>query len=154
GEVFFRINQPEESKQLMASARDHYWNAFRADRAFHWAVVQYLSLTLIIRNSVQFPDKESYSAKPELQPEQEPKTLWTVARALSLYDLHHASVETRSWAHGNLIELYLLSVLPEIQTFERDEAQRRALQLADQLIEIAGRYSFEVFSTRRQMLRY
>jgi len=34
------------------------------------------------------------------------------------------------------------------------EAERRAVEHADQLVDIAGWDSFEVYSTRRQMLRY
>jgi hypothetical protein len=37
---------------------------------------------------------------------------------------------------------------------EPEEAERRALQYTDALVDIAGRDSFEVYSTRRQILRY
>src|SRR5215468_10108935 len=74
----------------------------------------------------------------------------------SLYDLHSKEYDRSTWAHGNLIELYLLSLIMPLNN-ERpapQEARRRALELADALIDIAGRDSFEVYSTRRQIFRY
>ena len=61
----------------------------------------------------------------------------------------------QSWAHGNLIELFLLSLLPELSgLIPQAEAERRAIEHTDQLIDIAGWKSFEAYSTRRQVLRY
>jgi hypothetical protein len=89
------------------------------------------------------------------QPEKNPKELWALARMLSLYDLNHKDRAKRTWAHGNLIELYLLSLLSDIAgVLSPGEPERRAIEHANQLIDIAGRDSFEVYSTRRQMVRY
>jgi hypothetical protein len=78
-----------------------------------------------------------------------------MARLLSLYDTNHERRDTRSWAHANLIELYLLSLLPDLKSsIAPGEATRLAIEHADQLLSIAGWDSFEVYSTRRQMLRY
>ena len=74
---------------------------------------------------------------------------------LSLYDLQREDQTTRAWAHGNLIELYLLSLLPELRgEVAASEAKRRAIEHTDQLTDTAGWNSFEVYSTRRQILRY
>jgi hypothetical protein len=89
------------------------------------------------------------------RPEKNPKQLWSMARLLSLYDTNHERRETRSWAHANLIELFLLSLLPDLKgSIASGEATRLAIEHADQLLSIAGWDSFEVYSTRRQMLRY
>lgn len=155
GEVLFRAGFSLESQDLLASARDHYWESFRVDRAHHWAVVQYLSLTLVIKHTDSPLAKLIKLEQEQLRPEQDPKALWTLARTLSLYDLHHVNAVTRSWSHGNLIELHLLSLLPELAGLEsKEDSERSALSHTDQLVDIAGRNSFEVFSTRRQMLRY
>jgi len=82
--------------------------------------------------------------------------LWLLAHLLSLYDLNSKKRELRVWAHGNLIELYLLSLAmkPDNDRPPVPEAERRALQYTDALVDFAGRDSFEVYSTRRQVLRY
>jgi hypothetical protein len=59
--------------------------------------------------------------------------------------------------HGNLLELYLLSLaLPEKQALLPDmkEAKRCALEHTNMLIKTAGQGSFEVYSTQRQIARY
>jgi hypothetical protein len=157
-EVLYRVGREEESKNLLVSARDHYWESFLTDRAAHWAVVQYLSLALIIartRGLMEQEIKPGSDDSVQMRPEKSPKELWSLARLLSLYDLHRGSPETRSWAHGNLIELYLLSLLPEFTGVLPDnKAEERAIEHVDQLIDIARWDSFQVYSTRRQMLRY
>jgi hypothetical protein len=63
--------------------------------------------------------------------------------------------DTRSWAHANLIELYLLSLLPNLAgLLTPADAERPALEHTDQLLAIARWDSFECYSTRRQVLRY
>jgi len=156
-EVLHWASADEESNKLLVGARDHYWESFQADRALHWAVVQYLSLSLIIAKMPGLMEEEVKPGSPdaELRPEKSPKQLWSLARMLSLYDLNHENRNARSWAHGNLIELYMLSLLPELAgLLPPAEAERRAIEHADQLIDIAGWNSFEAYSTRRQVLRY
>jgi hypothetical protein len=157
-EVLYWASDDEGSNKLLVGARDHYWASFQADRALHWAVVQYLSLTLIIAKMPGLMEEEIKPGSPDavqLRPEKSPTQLWSLARMLSLYDLHQDSRKTRSWAHANLIELFLLSLLPELKgLIDQDEAERRAIEHTDQLIDIAGWDSFEAYSTRRQVLRY
>jgi hypothetical protein len=156
-EVLYRVGFSSESNKLLVDARDHYWESFLIDRTHHWAVVQYLCLSLIVARTPGLMEQEVKPGSPdalEKRPEKSPKGLWTLARMLSLYDLHQDSRKGRSWAHGNLIELYLLSLLPEISVLLPGEAERRAIDHTDQLIDIAGWDAFEVYSTRRQILRY
>ena len=157
-EVLYRVEDNEGSNKLLVEARDHYWESFQTDHTLHWAVVQYLSLTLVIAKmeSSTAAESEPESADAvQLRTEKSPKELWSLARLLSLYDLHHKYRDTQSWAHANLIELYLLSLLPELTgLLAPAEAERRAIEHTDQLIDIAGWNSFEAYSTRRQVLRY
>jgi hypothetical protein len=37
---------------------------------------------------------------------------------------------------------------------KKDDAKKRAIEHTDQLVDISGRRSFTVYSTRRQILRY
>jgi hypothetical protein len=139
----------EESNKSLRKARDYYWEAFLLDRASSWAVVQYLSLTLILQKSGQLPSDIE-------RPERDPTALWILSHILSLNDLHSEDPERTVWAYGNLVELYLLSLLMPVghDRSSPDEAGRRALKCAHELIAVAGRDSFEVYSTRRQILRY
>jgi len=153
-QVLYLVNLGAESNKLLVNARDHYWEAFQTNRALHWAVVQYLSLSLIVAHIPGLMEGENAS-RLHARPEKNPKQLWSMARLLSLYDTNHERRETRSWAHANLIELYLLSLLPDLKSsIAPGEATRLAIEHADQLLSIAGWDSFEVYSTRRQMLRY
>lgn len=157
-----RVRYEHDYKELLRRARDHYWDSFLLERKDSWAVVQYLSLTLILQKSDQFeksaslPDEAEASDKAKERAEKDPDALWSLAQLLSLYDLNSRKRDLRIWAHGNLIELYLLSLVmkPDNDRPEPEEAERRALQHTDSLVDIGGRDSFHVYSTRRQILRY
>ena len=161
----------EESYDLLRKARDHYWDSFLLNRSSSWAVVQYLSLTLVMQHSAKFPDlnpipgEKQADAKPEEQgqgPEEQETAerdldaLWSMAHLLSRYDLRSKSRTRNIWACSNLIELYMLAhVMPPNKGRPKPaEASRRALEHTDTLIDLAGRDSFEVYSTRRQVFRY
>ncbi|WP_162054683.1 CHAT domain-containing protein [Pontibacter pamirensis] len=172
-----------ESLQLLCSSRSHYWDAFQSDRSKSWAVVQYLSLTLVICNSELF--KKIDLGLNELaisRPERKPEALWSLARLISEYDLHCGVRQHKIWAHANLLELYLLSFLlkSEGQKIKaetegtpspmdkkddlgaknqfnipgNEEARRCAIEHAYSLVEISGRDSISVYTTRRQIRRY
>ena len=129
-------------------AREHYWNSFLSHRANHWAIVQFLSLTLIL-NSFEPPQAAQNSEKS-------PRRLWAMAETQSLTDLHNEDHSARKWAIANLIELYLLAPLIE-SVRDRDPVEHfaaKAQNYATELRELAGSRSFEVFSTRRQIARY
>jgi hypothetical protein len=152
-EVLYLVGDYTESNKLLVGARDHYWDSFQIDRA-HWAVVQYLSLSLIIKK-IPGPTEGENTPGSQSRAEKSPKQLWSLARMLSLYDLNHENRNTRNWAHANLIELYLLSLLPELDgSLAPADAERLAIEHTDQLLDIAGWDSFDAYSTRRQMLRY
>lgn len=130
-------------------------------------MVQYLSLTLVMRASGQLPKHKSPDQSQSQLPESagfdrhEKKlgALWTMARLLSSYDLHNEDRQSSIWAHSNLIELYLpAAIFPELPgslpVADPLAAEELAIEHTDALIEIAGRWSFTVYSTRRQVLRY
>ena len=65
----------------------------------------------------------------------------------------------RAWALGNLIELYLLvPTIDEVkQAYEHPGSPNwgaRATQYAKDLAKMARPGTFEIFSTRRQIVRY
>ncbi len=147
--------------ESLRKARDYYWDAFVTDKRQSWAVVQYLSLTLVMNHSPDFPDERQTQMPEETydRPEKNLDALWSLAQLLSTYDVRSDDKERVSWAYGNLIELYLLSLIMPSRRNEQDaqhiqEAQRRALEYTNNLIDVAGRDAFEVYSTRRQVFRY
>jgi len=165
----------EESYDLLRKAREYYWKSFLLNRAGSWAVVQYLSLTLVMQHSDKFSDlnpvetqkparskpgagqaQESQSPEEQDAVEMDLDALWSMAHLLSRYDLRSKNRMRNIWAGANLIELYMLvQVMPASKERPRPaEAGRLALEQTDTLIELAGRDSFEVYSTRRQVFRY
>jgi hypothetical protein len=129
-------------------AREHYWNSFLNYRANHWAIVQFLSLTLILNSLDQ--------AQAAEDSEKSPRRLWALAETQSLTDLRNEDHSARKWAIANLIELYLLAPLIE-GVRDRDPVEHfaaKAQNYATELRELTGSRSFEVFSTRRQIARY
>jgi hypothetical protein len=146
------------SRQLLARARDHYWQTFLLDRANSWAIVQYLSLHLVIRhwktpNGVGAPPADGAADSKSM--ERDPVTLWRMARMLAIQDLSGKEATGVEWALTNLTELHVLALFPELHgVAERADAEERAVSYARELVAKAGTDSFQVYSTRRQMLRY
>jgi hypothetical protein len=134
---------PVESRDALRRARFLYDRAFLEDRSSAWPVVQYLSLTAILDG-----------VRPENQ--RDFRGRWTLARVLSEEDQFSEDRRQAVWAHGNLIELYLLSLLlkPSGDVPNPEEAVDTAKEHARRLVRSAGRSSFEFFSTWRQIVRY
>jgi hypothetical protein len=114
-------------------------------------VVQYISLDVLLRNlRVPDPDMRIERHEEHNQPDQ----LWTMAHVTSLNDLRSKDEMRIRWALSNLIELYLISPLVGSQSPLAADYPGRAVQRAQDLIDRAGPDAFEVYSTRRQLLRY
>ncbi len=155
-----------EHDALLLKARDYYWDSFQLKRSESWAVVQYLALTVLMQRSDRFKnnaslprEEEEGERRPggdEREEKQDPGALWTLAHLLSLYELNGKDSGQRIWAHGSLIELNLLALImgPGGGRPEQHEAEERALRYSGALVEIAGRDSFDVYSTWRQIHRY
>jgi hypothetical protein len=129
-EILLRVGREGAS---LEEARKLYKEAFDADPSQDWCLVQMLSLTAVLRGG------------PAVD-----RDLWELARIRSEQELRVEDRRRRAWALGNLIELYLLSLLLENPPAE---TRRLAHQYARDLLELMGD-SFEVHSTRRQLLRY
>jgi hypothetical protein len=149
-----REQDKDESLKLLHRSRDRYWDAFILNRAGSFTLVQYLSLTLIL-NRLENPDPSSETIK-KMPPEKDLEALWSLARLLSLFDLQSPDREVAIWANGNLIELYLISFIMGENSNRPSpkEIRELALERTNALIDLAGRDSFEVYSTDRQIVRY
>jgi hypothetical protein len=118
-----------------------------------------LSLDLVIRHwktlttgAIPVPRA---TANPRRPLERDPVNLWTLARILSNQDLRSKQATGVDWALGDLIELHVLACFPELHdVITESEAERIALDHAEELVANADADSFVVYSTRRQMLRY
>lgn len=118
----------------LQKARDYYRLSFQADHTKSWYLVQMLSLTAVLEGGDQID-----------------RDLWNLACLLSGQELQRDDREAQAWAHANLVELHLLSVLRKDPP---PDARRQALDHARALLELAGADSFAVHSTRRQLARY
>src|SRR5262249_22839806 len=83
-------------------ARKLYDEAFSLDPAGHWAVVQYISLSVVMRHAGRLAPGSDAA-------DREIGKLWTLAEVQSLHDLSSDEYKRHAWALGNLIELYLLA---------------------------------------------
>lgn len=128
---------------LFRSSRDNYWRAFEHNRANSWAAVQYLSLTLVSK-------KMRHSCPHDTLLEEELEVLWSMAELLSKNDLLREEIQMRVWAHSNLSELHLLSILMRGPSAK---AEALALQHTRDLIRLDGD-SFDVYAAYRQTKRY
>jgi CHAT domain len=145
--------------ELLRRARQHYWKAFLLDRSSTWAAVQHLSLTLLMkrtRDADLFSLPATDCPLSEEQPETDVGVLWSLCRLLSCQDIRTDNRQVRVWAHTNLAELYLLSLLMEEGGGRpsREDARCWSIRQTDYLIETDGGDSFDVYSAWRQMRRY
>lgn len=147
----------KEHDRLLLSSRDYYWEAFMLGLSESWALVQYLSLTVVMQKSPRFEKRSAlWASAADGREERDPDALWSMAHLHSLYNLNSKDENDRIWTHGTLVELYLLALImpPGGERPDPAEAKRRAIQYTDALIDIAGRKTYAVYSTRRQILRY
>jgi len=133
----------------LQEARALYWKAWVADRGAHWTLVQYVSLTVVLQHMGQAGDDDADGARDLV-------ALWQAAAVQSLHDAASCDDDTRAWACGNLVELYLLAPLIERLPPPADGGSyaRRAPEMARRIVAVQGPASFHVYSTRRQILRY
>jgi hypothetical protein len=139
-------------------ARRYYWRTYQLERGSSWALVQYLALDLLLRTQ---PDPDADGAPRAVPEHRRPEALWSLANVLSHEDLGSRRPKRAVWALGNLVELELLAILwkpdePRPTQLAKDEAaaRARALEWSRELADRGGPESFEVYSTRRQLLRY
>jgi hypothetical protein len=131
--------QAGEAEKALRRSRNYYWEAYKADHATAWALVQYLVLDALLGNgrSRRFRHDQ-----------------WAAARFLAERDLHSPDAETRVWALGSLIELHLLALLgkPSELIPMASKAKERARQYARDLNESS--VVREIYTTRMQVIRY
>ena len=130
----------------LARSRALYFSCYALERTPYWST-QYLSLGAVLRGGGQLgSDAEA--------PGRDSAALWSSAEVQALHDAANGTPQARSWALGNLIELYLLA--PTISGLAARQTAWAELATAPArvLVDNAAEGAFEVFSTRRQVQRY
>lgn len=124
-----------EVRATLKSSRDHYLEAFRLDMSAVWALVQRLALDVALLEPLD-------SAQ------------WITAHGLSLFSLAEGGAQHVIWAHGTLVELYVLAqVLPQSHE-ARAVAPERAHAHVDALLDLVAAASLDAYSVRHQLARY
>jgi hypothetical protein len=138
-QVLYHVQgHPDAIKEHMRKAADHYWKAYESDRGASWALVQYLAL------------KAALDGVDSLRID-----LWFAATALAESEVTLNYQDRRlTWAHGSLMELYLLgSVMPQLSAHvDPQRCIQRATEHAAQVVK-AG-VTREIYTTWRQLRRY
>jgi len=127
-----------QSRNALETARSYYKRGYDLLLTNHWTGVQYLSLTAVLRGS--------------LEAEQD---RWCIARFAAERDLLNAADHDRAWPLGTLAELYLLkpfTVPAESFETELTAAVEKAKTYVNELAE--SEYAFAKESTARQFERY
>jgi hypothetical protein len=151
----------DEVFTILDKSRRNYRKSFNVYRLNSWGLVQYLSLDMLLRsprpydyNLLLYFDKSEIAAGPSFA------DLWTTAYVLSQEDLSNSDLKHRIWAHANLMELSLLACgcqpggndLPKGKGLDVNE--NAAIKFANDMVAMAEPMSFEIYSTRRQLIRY
>ncbi|APR82400.1 High-affnity carbon uptake protein Hat/HatR [Minicystis rosea] len=136
-----------EARRHLEDARRHYLELFRRGTGEAWPVVQYLALSEAL-----YPIDRQASPRDREEAERRFEGLWTTAYTLADDNLRSKRGRETTWAHSALVELYVLAQrLPE-RHWARIEADARAHQHLDALLQSPN--DMDKYSMRRQLLRY
>jgi hypothetical protein len=135
-----RTVHQEEAWVALRSARDLYWKAFQADWSQSWALVQHLVLGAVLGDD------------PIINQDH-----WHLAKLLSSQDVAADSRQRRAWAQSNIMELNLLAMLSPLLApppFDQNRSAADARTALKQFLQVVDPRTWEIRSTRRQLVRY
>ena len=142
----------------LARARQLYFDHYALGRS-PYAAVQYLSLRAVLQHAGRDAAGAATGGVASVagaadQPGRAADKLWDLAEVQAQLDLQGTDSQSRVWALGNLIELYLLA--PTIPGVAARGPDWPALAEAhtQRLLATCSNGAFELFSTRRQIKRY
>jgi hypothetical protein len=145
----------EESKEALKTSREWYFNGYDKQKN-HWTAIQYLSLTAVIKGSLEEPADQA---------------IWTITRIFAEDDVKEDKEPMdQIWGCGTLAELYLLFPLTlssdrpdrenEIATAKQkakqylDKINKAKFTFADRPDLKQGDIAFALESTKKQFERY
>ncbi len=154
------------ARDVLRRSKDCYIAAFLASRGDAWALVQTLTLELVLQDSPgpvpepQRSDTDDARVPPTSALPSSWRERWMLARLLSEQDRSHDDPKRALWALGNLVELHLLATAwPRQLSAPTVGAQQKShdaliLEYARQIRQHQSARPIEVHSIRRQIQRY
>jgi len=147
----------EKAIAALQRAQGHYERAFELDPSSVWYLVQALALKTVLEGARSVKAAPDHFSPPERG--QFDLRLWRLAESVSLQEVRSDDKDTRVWAYGNLIELYLMTEFcaPDDQCFfsvQNVVAETLAVLAAQDLRRLVRRDDFALKSTRTQIRRY
>jgi hypothetical protein len=135
-----------EFRDALKKSQVYYYRCYQAGANEAWPLVQYLALTVGLRQ-----ERGPEGSKLSKQFEQ----LWTAAQARAEDNLNWGTPQQQNWAQASLVELALLSSLWR----EPQQCLDDALPSVNRMLEMEklGQYAwarFDVSSLARHLLRY
>jgi hypothetical protein len=135
------------SRAALEEARSYYMKAFRLSTNEPWSAVQWLALTAALDPLDDEGAGEMFADR------------WTTARVIAEDNLSSPDLQNVVYAHGALIELYVLAqALPEGHRGRGEAAQKAGRHLDEMLGIIATdpypNARFDAYSVLRQLQRY
>ncbi|MEE9413565.1 MAG: CHAT domain-containing protein [Methylococcales bacterium] len=133
----------DEDQEMQAY--DISWNNYKNamnervidDSKYYWIATQYLCLSAVIKHRNM--DEDTYR----------------FVRKLVKEDIENGDKDTKTWAHGTMAELELLSLFSEHKdNVQLDEISNEVCKHCSKIVEIMGAESFHAKSTARQFQRY
>ncbi|MCC6551786.1 MAG: CHAT domain-containing protein [Polyangiaceae bacterium] len=136
------------SRAALDEARGYYMKAFRLSSSEPWAAVQALALRAALDPMMEDDEHRLDFADR-----------WTTARVIARDNLVSATPQIVVWAHGALIELYVLAQLLPAEHPARENAWAMGIRHVDQLLAILSTdpyedAHFDAYSVLRQLRRY
>jgi hypothetical protein len=128
----------DEARDSLVKSMWYYRRAFEKDRQ-PWALVQAVALSAVLADDTKV--------------ERISRDEWDLARILSQEELKSPDRQRLAWANANLVELYLLAQWAK-GLGPKATARARARRYVNDFIQVTGEDQIEVYSTRRQLLRY
>ena len=130
----------------LGRSRKLYFRCYTQGRTPYWTT-QYLSLSAVLQGVGRLPADAG-------TPGRNSAALWNLAEVQALLDLGSAQPQVRTWAQGNLIELYLLAPAIAGLAVRASSWTELAVEQARLLLAGVTEGAFELGSTRRQVARY
>ena len=139
GNLFQNLRDHNKAIAAYHNACDFYKRALEADPVNHWVVTQYLSMMAVLNEGSLAIDYGEW---------------WKATRQIAEWQLRTATGDNRAWALGTLAELELLGVVYGGSDFDTKAAKERIGDFCREIVDVMGKDSCPVSSTRRQFVRY
>jgi hypothetical protein len=136
-----------EARRLLEDARRYYLEVFRRGVGEAWPLVQHLAAACVLT-----PIDRDLPPAERAEAQKEYSGWWTAAHVVAEDNARSRVGRAVAWAHGSLVELYVLAQLLPEGHWARREAGPRADHHLQAMMDTAS--DLDRYSLRRQLLRY